>query len=56
MSLFNDGLLRCARNEGGDAGVSPAEGGQPSIARLCAFWRTILKRPAAAARFLTDFQ
>lgn len=30
--------------------------GQPSIARLCAFCRRILKRPAAAARFLTDFR
>lgn len=36
--------------------LGPVRREQPSIARLCAFCRRILKRPAAAARFLTDFR
>ena len=46
-----DGVVRHALEV-----LGPVRRGQPSIARLCAFCRRILKRPAAAARFLTDFR
>ena len=46
-----DGVVRHALEV-----LVPVRGEQPSIARLCAFCRRILKRPAAAARFLTDFR
>ncbi len=46
-----DGVVRHALEV-----LGPVRREQPSIARLCAFCRRILKRPAAAARFLTDFR
>lgn len=46
-----DGVVRHALEV-----LGPVRREHPSIARLCAFCRRILKRPAAAARFLTDFR
>ena len=38
-----------------EGGVGQRSAAGSAIACLCTFWRRILKRPAAAARFLTDF-